>query len=474
MVEPPTWQVICVVDPDGGGSDFGYTVGLTTHGLPELHLWARPTDGHDPGADWSFDPAERGLLLNRFAEEALAGQVRPGHQIQETFDAGTAAVKFLFGDPCAPDTLDAFEVPPGATVIPIRWSLERSPQGALTGFDPDAHTEALDAYCDIVAELDAGRVAALPARWQPQPVENVSFAADQPLGPATALVLARAAQVATAERDTLVEFLHLAMVAGHAVSPRHVLALTASAARPVGRSEAIQATLDAAEQLTHLLTRDPQRVPAWRAVLDQFTGPDATRAEWDRFAEVGESVLRHAVAALLCTEVVADVSDAETITAGYGPWLAAYSDNPIASPGPAWDAPTACSQAVRDLLAGLTKPELLALADAHHAAMLDDTDTRFAELFWWLRAQAVIGPAAAQPLTELLEGTPAGEAVWFLATLPSRADELTALHAVVATLTAMFAVGDRLDPVDRDIVLTAYLPALPALRDLLTGARPHG
>ena len=47
----PTWTVQSVFDPDGGGHDFAYTVGLDELALPELHLWGRPSLGEDP-ADW--------------------------------------------------------------------------------------------------------------------------------------------------------------------------------------------------------------------------------------------------------------------------------------------------------------------------------------------------------------------------------------------------------------------------------------
>lgn len=45
----PTWLVQEVFDPDVTGQDFSYTIGLHDHGLPELHMWASPTDGDDPG-----------------------------------------------------------------------------------------------------------------------------------------------------------------------------------------------------------------------------------------------------------------------------------------------------------------------------------------------------------------------------------------------------------------------------------------
>ncbi|QVT81483.1 hypothetical protein ENKNEFLB_03893 [Nocardioides aquaticus] len=44
----PWWRVNAIFDPDGEGGDFGYTVGLATRDVPELHLWSRPSLGDNP------------------------------------------------------------------------------------------------------------------------------------------------------------------------------------------------------------------------------------------------------------------------------------------------------------------------------------------------------------------------------------------------------------------------------------------
>lgn len=49
--EKPFWRVQAVSDYEGTGRDFAYTIGLTGVGLPELHLWARPSEGVDPAPD---------------------------------------------------------------------------------------------------------------------------------------------------------------------------------------------------------------------------------------------------------------------------------------------------------------------------------------------------------------------------------------------------------------------------------------
>ena len=85
------WQVTAVFDPDGEGQDFAYTVGLFERDLPELHLWARPSLGDDPGADWKFSPHDCCRILNELAWQLIDGELaigdsweqpvrrRPGH-----------------------------------------------------------------------------------------------------------------------------------------------------------------------------------------------------------------------------------------------------------------------------------------------------------------------------------------------------------------------------------------------------------
>ena len=72
----PDWQVTAVFDPDGKGKDFAYTVGLFERELPELHLWARPSLGDDPGADWKFSPRDCCGILNELAWQLVDREAR--------------------------------------------------------------------------------------------------------------------------------------------------------------------------------------------------------------------------------------------------------------------------------------------------------------------------------------------------------------------------------------------------------------
>ena len=55
----PGWRVVSLIDPAGAGQDLAFSQGLAAFQLPELLLWARPTEGFDPGADWLLSHRER-------------------------------------------------------------------------------------------------------------------------------------------------------------------------------------------------------------------------------------------------------------------------------------------------------------------------------------------------------------------------------------------------------------------------------
>ncbi len=138
------WQVIAVFDPDGTGQDFGYTVGLADLGHPELHMWARPTDGTDPGHDFKLSSRDIGQRLNHYAQLLLAGDLDVGSEHEVEFDGGLTSATFTVGDPVTPDEVDAFQVHPGSDVMPLRWELHREPEG-----------ERLPVADDVVASIES-------------------------------------------------------------------------------------------------------------------------------------------------------------------------------------------------------------------------------------------------------------------------------------------------------------------------------
>lgn len=139
-----TWMVQAVFDPDGKGGDFAYTVGLADRDECELHVWCRPTDGSDPGADFMLSPRDAGGLLNRTAQQLLDGEVRIGSTFDVEFDGGLSKGSFTLGQPVDPDEVEAYGVAPGATVIPLRWSLHRPAPAPPQPLPTDVWSRVLD------------------------------------------------------------------------------------------------------------------------------------------------------------------------------------------------------------------------------------------------------------------------------------------------------------------------------------------
>ena len=111
---PPFWQVQAVFDPDHTGGDFAYTIGLHTRGLPELHLWARPSLGEDPGLDWMLSCNDRCRALNELGGMLVAGRLAVGDEVVHEYDHGLARVTFRVDpSPGAPRPTAGRRTPPG-------------------------------------------------------------------------------------------------------------------------------------------------------------------------------------------------------------------------------------------------------------------------------------------------------------------------------------------------------------------------
>ncbi len=119
------WTVMAVFDPDGTGGDFAYTIGLAELGVGELQLWARPSDGEDPGWDWKLSPQDMGYLLNRWARQHAAGELDVGDSFSVEFDGGAATGHFEVGDLVPAITVEAYGAGDATPVMPLRWRLER-------------------------------------------------------------------------------------------------------------------------------------------------------------------------------------------------------------------------------------------------------------------------------------------------------------------------------------------------------------
>ena len=352
----PTWQVQAVFDPDGTGGDFAYTIGLFDLGLPELHIWARPSLGEDPGADWLLSMSDRRHVLNELGQLLVEGRLDVGSTMTREYDAGLATVTFEVGPPGDPEELEAFGIAPGALVLPVLWSLERAPDGPARELSVEARAEAEATFAAVVAGLplgakrsggdraaggggvlggagvaDGGGVAAgiggrsAPSGWELP--ASPSFGVEQRFGPLTPVVLARAAQLWQADDQTVA---HLLRVAGDVKS--EVGSLTAPAARAmataraVGRRHAVEALHEAVHELVDHLTAGPQGSWRWRRIVRRLF---AVGAGWHRMspqqratAELNFADWLHDVTfSCLAAEVVGDVAEPELLSLARRPWV---------------------------------------------------------------------------------------------------------------------------------------------------------
>ncbi|MBA2454949.1 MAG: hypothetical protein H0V48_00180 [Nocardioidaceae bacterium] len=443
----PSWTVQTVFDPDGRGHDFAYTVGLALHGLPELHVWARPTDGVDPGEDWRFSSRDLGGLLNEFAARLVRGELQIGEVIERSYDTGAARAAFTVGSPVEPDDVEAFGVPPGASVLPLHWQLERVPVGSPAGVADERQCRA--ELTALLATIPAGGRS--PPGWR-RPKGTSSFRADQPYGPLTPLVRAQGIAIASAPPADLVDFISRQLDADWSFGPRSVLAVTAAAARPVGRVHEVGASRTAAEQIVRHVCGPAGRSTRWREVLT-ITGmaPDETPDLHHGMS----GVLLDGVEAALTLQVVADVVDEPARLAGLGPWRAARSPSGMVA-GPGWLAADPVLTAIRDLLAPCDATQAALLAHVYLA-----TRDGWGDLLMRLRGLAVTSPAGAPAASELLEGTPVGG---YLSQRPD-VDRLVTEWACCMTAALCNRAHLHTEEVDRLYVPTKWL--VPGLRVVL-------
>jgi hypothetical protein len=361
---------------DAGGSllvfgpgpepDFRYTIGLHGRGPPELHLWAQPDSGDDPGADWKLSMNDRCLLLNELAGLALRRRLGVGAEVERQYDAGQTTLRFRVGEPGDREVLEAYGVAPGAVVLPVHWSLHRAPEGPRSALSRRDEEEVASAYREITAGLTAGRRA--PAGWSLP--RAPTLAPDQRFGPRTPVVVARAAQLWQADDDTLVHLLDAALlVEAAAMSLTYPVSVARALARQVGRSRCLDDLHDATHQLLEWLTERPASRSRWRRVVRPFTA-DASAAvpdERDRVAQRCASLLHDLVSLCLSVEVVADVADAELLLSAHGPWLCGLRGGDLV-PSEAWAASPAVLDVVTDLLAPLDVEALGVIAGLHDIA----------------------------------------------------------------------------------------------------------
>lgn len=392
----PFWEVQIVFDPDGTGADFAYTIGLHTRGLPELHIWARPSLGDDPGADWMLSTRDRGSVLNELAALMVNGRLDVGSEVTHEYDGGHTRVTYRVDPPGDREELQAFGVPDGVDVLPVRWALHRAPEGPLLPLAPEAEEAAVLLFEELTGARSTSPRA--PRGWT-VPAEP-RFDPDQPFGPLTPVVLARAAQLWRADDDTLVALLRAAAEVDFNYSLTHAPTVAAAVARPHGRSVALAHLHDRVHELVEAVTSAPAARRRWRAIAEDFY-PEG----WHELDHAGRKqaernlagILHDVTLSCLAVEAVADVADEALLLAGRGPWIRGVGRQPVPS-APAWEASSDVVAAVGDLLRPFDAHGLTTIAGIHTIAMtvrvegaIDYPDV-CARLLSWATVSAAVCP----------------------------------------------------------------------------------
>lgn len=459
------WQVQAVFDPDGTGQDFAYTIGLHTRGLPELHVWARPSLGEDPGEDWMLSTQDRCRLLNELADLLVAGRLPVGGEVTREYDLGKAEVVYRVDPPGDRRQLEAYGAPEGVPVLPVRWSLRREPEGELGPLAPEDARRAHALYTELVSGLDRGRRA--PRGWTLP--DLVHFGEHQAFGPLTPVVLARAAQLWQADDETLLELLRAGASVGVGHSTSISVAMAVALARPVGRRRAVARLRDACADLVAHLTTRPAGRDRWRSIARGFDPQwwdEVDREGRRRLDRTLGGLLRDVVASCLLTEAVADVAEPAQLLEGRGAWVAGMRREEIVTL-PDWQASSPVQDAVRRLLSGLDLRGLTTVAGIHAIGLRHGITGApgYDELCARLHSWSLVS-ASGCPWTQVISGLPAWQPT--LSQFPGAVLEpIPELHDWATCLSAALVHRPRLSAEDVRTFALPYAEDLPRLRQVL-------
>lgn len=469
LEDNPFWQVQSVFDPDGTGSDFAYTIGLHTRALPELHIWARPSLGEDPGADWMLSNRDRVRVLNELAGLMVAGRLGVGTELTREYDDGHTRVTYRVDPPGDRDELEAFGVPEGAEVLPVRWSLHRAPEGPLRPLAPEATQVAMALYDELTTAHGTRRRA--PRGWQLP--ASPTLDTDQPFGPLTPVVLARATQLWQADDDTLAALLLAAAAVDFDHSLTYAVTVASAVARPHGRSAALANLHERVHALVEELTTAPAAQRRWRAVvrsLDPDRWPRLDRAGRQRLERNLSGLLHDVTLSCLAVELVADVADTALLLQGRGPWVRGIGRQPLPS-APEWEASAEVLAVVGSLLSTFDANGLMMIARMHALAMTGcvaeaaDYPNLCGRLSSWATVSAAVFP---QRLLDELPGWAS-----LVAGIPgARAVAPPELHAWATCLASALTHRARLSADDVRTFTLLYEVDLPQLAGLINNPVP--
>jgi hypothetical protein len=446
-VRTPDWEVTAVFDPHGDGQDFAYTVGLSDRGLPELHLWARPSLGEDPGADWMFSPHDCVHILNELAWRLIDGDVAIGDDWERPFDDGHVTCRFRLDPPGDREELQAFGTPHDADVLPVRWSLHRRPIGRPRPLGQKGLERASAEYAAILARLDVD--AAVPDGLALPP----TFEPGGEFGPLTPLVAARVAELWSADAIRLSNLLWAAATMRQGGSITWPVSAAQALARDVGRVDEAARTKQAAVAVVEARMERPDW-PQIERELGAVIGFEPGEVDAGDLRRSVRGNLGELLWTVMITEVVADRLTKEQRLEGRGAWLSGLG--PVGElPGPEWRAPRQVLTRLLAALRPLSTTDLLQIAVRH----LDDDLEEFQRLAGAAQAWAMTAPAGC-PFAGGLDRLPG-------VTWPRAVDDLQEWATV---MTSAACHRERLAPEDVATLTTPFLDLVPELPSVISAA----
>jgi hypothetical protein len=436
----PDWRVTAVFDPAGQGQDFAYTVGLFERDLPELHLWARPSLGDDPGADWKFSPHDCVRILDELAWQLIDGELAIGHGWEQPYDDGMVTCRFRLDPPGDRDELQAFGIMPGAPVLPVRWSLHRRPIGRPRPLGKRGFLRATAEYAAVLARL--GDDASVPDGWTLPP----GFEPGGEFGPLTPMVAARVAQLWSADAITLGNLLWAATTMHQGGGITWPVAAAQAVSRDVGRVDEAAKTQEAAISVVESRIDQPGW-PQLERELRAVIGLEPVEVSSDDLRRSVHGNLGELLWTVLITEVVADRLTKKQRLHGRGAWLTGLG--PVGElPGPEWRAPRSVLDRLYAALRPLTTATLLQIATRHLDDDLDDYQRVAGAVQGW----AITAPAGC-PFARGLDRLPG-------VTWPRALDDLQEWATV---MTSAACHRERLSPDDVATLTTPFLDLVPEL-----------
>ncbi|MGF9755063.1 hypothetical protein AAII07_07660 [Microvirga sp. 0TCS3.31] len=319
-------------DGPEGTQEFGYSDGLLEILGHELLVWTRPTDGVDPGLDWPRGKRGVQVACLDILDAAARGALKLNEPLERELANGM--VVMTVRDPMTALGLRASALAPHTPVAPVGWELRRDDFGPLLPIETTELPGLVRKVREVVAALRSDGDVPDDLVVDVGTLDEASFTVSDAYGPASPLVRAVAASIATADQHVVGGLLDNALLLGDVGEYQHRFdGYLTAVARGAGRSAALSRCDELAKTLS-------------------IAAPD--HMDTDRF--------EMAVRVTLKTAALHDRLDDADRMRGYGPWETSlyFPERPTGQ-----EATEETIASVEAALSALTPDALAELVDRH-------------------------------------------------------------------------------------------------------------